>query len=354
MWAAGAFAEVPLVFGGSAALDYRFISGPNAPQNPSFLGIRSLGLEVAAKAVLDIGHGASFTVKACGGCHGIELDQAYGEVLLTDEFNVRAGRINVPFGEFNIRHDPANFVMPSKPMPYAMGDMLYYTPAGFNLGIVPTPFVDNGVEIFGSFSLGKRVSLDYSLYAAKGLQGSNDFDFAQGRQYLDNNDTPTGGARLVLAGADWAVGGSFMAGTYDAADKLLSMMAGLELYFRAGPVTFRAEALGRRTDLDPSAVGYKYVLVDAWFLKLGWYAEVDIEFHRRFTLGLRSDGVHRLGEPIPGSDLSPSSGAQRQTVSGLFRFTENIAAKAGYELWTFTGVDYTVRHVGRVAVVVSY
>ncbi len=31
-----------------------------------------------------------------GGCHGIELDQAFGEVLYVDALNVRAGRINVP------------------------------------------------------------------------------------------------------------------------------------------------------------------------------------------------------------------------------------------------------------------
>ncbi len=349
-----ALAADPLTFGASASLDYRYISGPNPPVNPSALGINSLGLEVAAKAVVDIGHGTSFTIKACGGCHGIELDQAYGEVLYVDGLNVRAGRINVPFGEFNTRHDPANFVTPSKPLPYAMGDMLFYTSKGFNLGIVPTPFIDNGVEVFGTFSLGTKVQLDYSLYAGKGLAGTNDYDFASSRQYLDNNRTPSGGGRVVLAGGDWAVGGSFNAGAYDPKDSLLSMMGGFELYFRIGKVTFRGEGLLRRTDLDPNAVGYAYNVVDTYIEKFGWYAQLDFELHRKFILAVRSDGIHRFGLPLPGSDLSPSAGMQRQTLAGLFRITENFALKADYELWTFSGVNYQTRHVARLAIVFGY
>ena len=118
--ASAAPANEILTFSGSAAVDYRFISGPRPPTNPSSLGITALNLEVAAKVVAEVGHGVSFTVKACGGCHGIELDQAYGELRVRDEVNLRVGRINVPFGEFNVRHDPANFSTPSKPLMYAM------------------------------------------------------------------------------------------------------------------------------------------------------------------------------------------------------------------------------------------
>ena len=349
-----AHAADPLTFGASASLDYRFFSGPNPPPNPSALGISSLGLEVAAKAVVDVGRGTSFTIKACGGCHGLELDQAYGEVLYVDALNVRAGRINVPFGEFNTRHDPANFVTPSKPLPYAMGDLLFYTKQGFNLGIVPTPFIDNGVEVFGNFALGRKAQLDYSLYLGKGLAGSNDFDFAASRNYLDNNKTPTGGARVVLSGGDWAFGGSVNAGTYDPRDRLLSVMGGVELYFRVGIVTFRGEGLLRRTDLDPDAEGYAYKAIDTFIVKAGWYAQLDFDLHQRFTLALRTDGQHRFGLPLPGSELSPSAGMQRQTVAGLFRITGNFSVKADYELWTFSGVNYQPRHVVRLAIVFGY
>lgn len=352
--AAPAWAFDNITVGGSASVDYRFVSGDNPPVNPSLLGITGLGLEVAAKTVVDIGHGVSFTVKACGGCHGLELDQAYGEVMVREYFNVRAGRINVPFGEFNTRHDPANFTTPSKPLPYAMGDMLFYTPRGFNLGIVPAPYVDNGVEVFGTLALSSSTQLDYSLWVAKGLSGQNDFDFASSRRYLDNNKTPASGARLVLSGADWAVGLSGSGGTYDDADRLIYLMGGVELYFRAGPLKFRAEGLARRTELDPNAPGYAFTLIDTWFLKFGWYAQLDVELGPRLTLALRSDGLHRLGMPLPGSDLGPSSGMQRQTLALLFRITGNFALKGDYELWTFTSVPYELRHVGRAALVFSY
>jgi hypothetical protein len=344
-----------LTFSGSAAVDYRFISGPRPPSNPSSLGITALNLEVAAKVVAEIGHGVSFTVKACGGCHGIELDQAYGELRVRDELNVRVGRINVPFGEFNVRHDPANFSTPSKPLMYAMGDMLQYGPDGFNLGIVPAPYVDNGVELLGSFSLGGATQLDYSLYVVKGLAGSNDFDFAYSRRYLDNNALPSFGGRLVLTGENWAVGASGTGGTYDDRDKLWYVMAGLDTYARVGPVTLRAEAAGRRTDIDPTATGYPYQVVDPWFLKLGWYVQVDVALHPRLTLVVRSDGLHRLGMPIPGSSVASSAaGVQRQTIAALGRITENLALKLDYELWTFSGVDYPLRHMARAVLVFAY
>jgi hypothetical protein len=114
------------IFSGSAAVDYRLVSGNTALQNPSPLGINGLTFEVAQKIVAEVGHGVSFSIKACGGCHGIEIDQGYGELRLKPFFNVRAGRLNVAFGEFSMRHDPANFSTPSKPLPYAMGDMLQY------------------------------------------------------------------------------------------------------------------------------------------------------------------------------------------------------------------------------------
>ncbi len=344
-----------VILGGSASLDYRYISGDNPPTNPSLLGINALGLEVAAKAVIDIGHGVSFTVKACGGCHGLELDQAYGEAMVRDFFNVRAGRINPSFGEFNQRHDPSNYTTPSKPLPYAMGDMLFYTPKGFNLGIVPSPYVENGLEIYGTLPFGGSVQLDYALWGAKGLAGANDFDFAYGRRYLDNNRLPALGARLVLSGAEWAFGGSVSGGTYDDADKLTYVMGGAELYFRVGILKFRGELLARRTQLDRTAPGYAFTLIDDWFLKLGWYGQIDLDVHPRFTIVLRSDGLHRFGEPIPGSDIvSTSAGMQRQTLALLLRLSGNFAVKADYELWTFGGIAFETRHVARAAVVFGY
>jgi hypothetical protein len=339
---------------GSASVDYRFVSGLNPPQNPSPLGITGLTFEVAQKVVAEVGHGVSFTVKACGGCHGIEVDQGFGEVRLKRFFNVRVGRLNVPFGEFTLRHDPANYTTPSKPLPYAMGDMLEYSREGFNLGVVPGPYVDNGIEAFGSFSLSAKVQLDYALYVVKGLAGSNDLDFTASRSYVDNNRTPAFGGRVVLTGDDWAFGGSASAGAYDAKDSLWYVMGGLEFYARFGNFVVRAEALARRTDLDPAATGYPFVLIDRWFLKAGWYAQIDWSPRPELTFILRSDGLHRLGMPIPGTGLSQSAGVQRQTAAMMVRTHEHLAVKLDYELWTFVGAPYEIRHVARLALVVGY
>jgi hypothetical protein len=235
-----------------------------------------------------------------------------------------------------------------------MGDMLRYTRSGFNLGIVPAPYVDNGLEVFGSLPLGPVNQLDYSVYVVKGLTGENDFDFERSRTFLDNNRTPAFGGRLVLTGPDWSLGASGSAGLYDPADSRWYVMGGVELYFRADPVTFRAEALFRRTDLDPTAT-YAYQVVDPWFLKLGWYAQVDVQVARPLTLVLRSDGLWRSGLPLPEAvQLSPRASVLRQTAAVLWRVEEHFALKADYELWTFAGITEPMRHLVRVAVVGGY
>ncbi len=344
-----------VILAGSASLDYRLVSGAAPPTNPSPLGISGMTFELAQKVVVDVGHGVSFTVKACGGCHGLEVDQGFGELHVRRFFNVRAGRLNVPVGEFTVRHDPTNFSTPSKPLPFAMGDMLQYGRTAFNLGIVPAPAVDNGVEVFGSFGLGKHVSLDYTVSLIKGLAGDNDLDFARSRVWVDNNRTPAVAARVVLTGPDWSFGASGTAGAYDSKDSLWYTIAGLEAYARLGIVTLRAEALARRTDLDPTATGYPFQLIDAWFLKAGWYAQADVQLHRLVTLVLRSDGLHRFGIPLPDSELTTTSaGVQRQTVAAFVRANDFVAFKADYELWTFTGTTFPLRHVGRVALVLGY
>ncbi|MFZ5468636.1 MAG: hypothetical protein ACOZIN_04285 [Myxococcota bacterium] len=358
---------VDALFAGSLATDFRYVSPPSDPQAFSRLSIDSVTLEASQKIVVELGNGVSFSVKACAGCHGLELDQAYGEVHAHRFFNLRAGRLNVPFGEFNARHDPRNFSAPSKPLPYAMGDMLYYSRQELNLGIVPAPWVDNGAEVFGSFALGERLSLDYTAFLVKGLAGDNDLDFASSRSYVDINRTPTLGGRLVLAGDDWAVGLSGSGGTYDAKDRFWYLMAGVEGYLRLGAWTFRAEALERRTDLDPDDPDYSVPLKDPWFLKLGWYAQVDWELSPKLLLLVRTDGLHRLGVPLPGSALgaalagrdpnvatTPSVGVQRQTLGVLVRPSEHLAIKAGYELWTFSGLSYQRTHLGRVGLVLGY
>ena len=352
-----AAAAVDMMYSGSVALDHRLFVGVNsgAVGLPSSIGLGSLNLEVAHKVTVDVTRGVSANVKMCFGCHGIELDQAYGEFHVNDLFNLRFGRINVPVGEFNARHDPANFTTPSKPLPYAMGDMLHFQPNEFNLGVVPTPYSDNGVEIFGSLALGQTAQLDYTAYAVKGLAGFNDIDFRFSRSFVDNNNTPAVGTRLVVSAGPVSLGASFGAGFYDRQDKLRYFLLGGELYARWRSLVLRAELIARRTDLDPGAVGYLYAADRPYYLPVGYYTQLDWEATSWLTLIYRADGLRRSGMPLPDSRIVELySGITRHTVSALLRFRNGFLVKGGYEYWSFSGVDFESQHALRLALLFSY
>src|SRR6266850_7841764 len=102
---------------------------------------------------------------------------AFFEYRASNEFRVRIGRMTPAFGSFPLRHDPANHLTSDKPLPYDMGRMLRRN--DWNEGILPAPWVDNGIELGGThFWDGGQV--DYAVYAVggpKGGPGSTDFDF---------------------------------------------------------------------------------------------------------------------------------------------------------------------------------
>jgi len=79
---------------------------------------------------------------------------AYFDYRVADELAFRVGRFSPSFGAFNIRHDPANHATSDKPLPYDMGRMLRMNE--WNLGVLPSPFPDNGVEIDGTHWFGER------------------------------------------------------------------------------------------------------------------------------------------------------------------------------------------------------
>jgi hypothetical protein len=143
-------------FAGSAQLDYHLIASETDDGNQ--LGIDGFTAEVAFKVVADVSDRLSAAAKVCYGCHGFEMAMAYFDYRIFDELSFRAGRFSPSFGAFNLRHDPANPPLSSTPRPYDMGLMLRSN--DWNLGVLPSPFPDNGVEIAGSHWFGERVQLD--------------------------------------------------------------------------------------------------------------------------------------------------------------------------------------------------
>jgi hypothetical protein len=84
----------------------------------------------------------------------LSIEQAYLDFLLSDRFNVRFGRILVPVGIINRKHEPPTFYGVERP--------------SFDRVIVPTTWSADGIGVFG----GIGPSLKYELYVASGLDGS--------------------------------------------------------------------------------------------------------------------------------------------------------------------------------------
>jgi hypothetical protein len=335
-------------FAGSAQLDYLFV-----PDEPSGTGNRSVydgfTTEVALKVAADVSDHLSANVKVCYGCHGFELPMAYFDYRVADELNFRAGRFSPSFGAFNIRHDPANHATSDKPLPYDMGRMLRLR--DWNLGVLPSPFPDNGVEINGTHWFGERTQLDYAVYAISGFrapENSNDITWAlsqtRGGNMVDNNGRPAGGARAAATfrfgeGNDLTVGGSVMGGTWDPANRYTYLIGGGDLAARIGRTQLRLEYLLRRQTFAPDpAVPYKLVVPasgEESFEKHGAYLEIERSMTDTVVLLLRADGLYRAGNLPVASPLAPRAGVGRATAGGTLAVAPGLRLKASAELWAF-------------------
>ena len=84
----------------------------------------------------------------------LSIEQAYLDFLLSDPVNIRFGRILVPVGITNRKHEPPTFYGVERP--------------SFDRVIVPTTWSADGIGTFG----GLGPSLKYELFLVSGLDGS--------------------------------------------------------------------------------------------------------------------------------------------------------------------------------------
>jgi hypothetical protein len=347
--ATGRAAAIDRNFAGSAQLDYLL-----APSEPSSAAGRTVfegfTTEVALKMAVDVSDHLSANVKVCYGCHGFELPMAYFDYRVADEFGVRVGRFSPSFGSFNIRHDPANHTTSDKPLPYDMGRMLRWTQ--WNLGVIPSPFPDNGIEVGGTHWFGERTQIDYAAYAVSGFKasdGSLDLDWLQSLSrnafVVDNNNRPTVGGRAAVTrrvgdANDITAGASFMYGTYDPANAFTYAIAGADLAARIGRTQIRSEYLVRRQtfpedptvpfELPVTATGRDH------FDKHGAYLEVERAMNDALALVARADGLYRVGNVPIGNPLGPRSAVFRYTIGGAFTLAPGWRLKSSAELWAFS------------------
>jgi hypothetical protein len=268
------------------------------------------------------------------------------------------GRFSPSFGEFQLRHDPANHRTVDKPLPYDMGRMVRLRE--WNLGILPIPYVDNGLEVGGTQWVGSKFQFDYAAYAAGGLRGESDgldIDWIQQRSggfyYLDNNSRPAFGGR-VSATIDlsdqemiYTVGASGMGGWYDPKSELSYQIGGVDLYARIRRFELRAEYLLRRTEMslgpDPAS-RFKYGpgadgKYDRHFIKDGFYVEAIVPVLPRFELVGRFDGLRRFGNVPTTSALRKESAVLRYTFGGDVSLGYGVRIKLSGEYYDFSDFE---------------
>jgi hypothetical protein len=339
-------------FAGSVQLDENFtpLEPSTNAQTQLFEGFTT---ELAAKLAVDITNRISVNVKVCFGCHGFETDMAYVDLRAADELNVRVGRFSPSFGGFNLRHDPANHKLADKPLPYDMGRMLRMR--DWNLGVLPSPFPDNGAEIDGTHWLGESLEVDYAAYAVSGLKAGQtglDLDFVQSHTgnlyYVDNNNTPAVGGRLAFTArlgsvTDLTVGASGMGGFYDPQNSRTYLIAGADVWLRFGRTNLRAEWLVRRQEFDASDVtALKYAVPPTggdFFVKHGAYIELEQPLGPRVDGIARVDGLLRMGNVAAGSPLSNDATLVRYTLGASFVVARGVRLKLSPELWQFDYAD---------------
>lgn len=348
-------------FAGSIQLDYMAVPSEKTGRR---LGLDGATAEVSLKIAMDFSSRITSNVKVCVACHGFEVGMAFFDVRVADELNVRAGRFTPSFGEFPVRHDPANHRTSDKPLPYDMGRMLRHEE--FNEGVLPAPWVDNGLELNGTHYFGEKVQLSYAAFAVGGPRAGTepvDFDYKLSRSgeayYIDNNSRPVVGGQLVLGliGEDvsGSIGASMMAGTYDPEHKYKFGIYGAHANLRVKNVSLRLEYLIRRTKMalgeDPEA-DFKYGpgtdgRYDPYVLKEGAYAEVEFPLSRRLTVVLREDGLRRRGNVLRTSAMRSESALLRHTAGLAIGIGQSVRIKLSYERYDFSDFeDEDVIHTG--------
>ena len=357
-------------FAGSVQASYLYVQDKDKDAKPRDMAFDGFTTELSMKLAVDFNEHISTNVKVCYGCHGFDVDMAFVDLTAFDELRFRVGRFNPSFGEFPLRHDPANHRTVDKPLPYDMGRMLRLRE--WTMGVLPSPYVDNGLEVAGTHWFGLALQFDYAAYVVSGLRGENDatdFDFTQSRSgssyYVDNNSKPSTGGRVAFTldlsdlETTFTLGGSGMYGTYDPDSKLSYWVAGTDFYARIKTFELRGEYLLRRTEMDlgaDPASKFKYGpnkkgQFDRYFLKDGFYLEALVPVLPRLELIGRFDGLRRRGNVAATSALRKESAVLRYTFGADISVGHGVRVKLSGEFYDFSDFkDEIAATLGVVAV----
>ncbi|MCC6572611.1 MAG: hypothetical protein IT462_02365 [Planctomycetes bacterium] len=326
-------------FGGSFATSYgALIPTPGQTQTvipeEGFVGEFSLMLKIEPPV-----KGLSGSFRACFSCHAFEVETATVQYRPSSEICVRAGRFNLPLGGINDRHDPGVRKTVSMPLTRTMGNMVRQRE--FNLGVLPAPAVDTGIDVSGSIDLfGAGFSFSYDVFCVTGLRGEGaDISFVSSRSPLDNNGEPAAGARVGLDSAYFSVSGSFMFGHQDEARRLSYSVASLDFQLRIGRLSVEGEVAARHTQFL-NAGGH----AQTW-RKYGYYLQADLDIWEEFYLVFAVDGLYVadvfLGPSGPVKTRAPDTTDDRnalfRAVAGvMWSPWSSLRLKLDFEYWNFS------------------
>jgi hypothetical protein len=308
---------------------------------------RGIAGEFALGGELYFSREITLSAQVCVGCHGFELQKAYGEYRASDAFILRAGRLSVPFGGISDRTSPAQVESSSMPLPYIMGWMVRRNE--FNLGIVPSPIVDNGAEFLGNLWLSEGVELGYEVAVTTGLKGTSpDIDWIQTRNFQDNNGEPAGAGRITLSTDPVTLGASGMGGHYDPDHKLAYVLAEADLSLHLERWNLRLEGDYRTTEFLDALGSTRSSR------RLGYVIQIDTALSDSWRIFFLQDGLQvrdllltALGpQPPPPGSRAPRSSVLRYTGGVVFSARPGLLVKGSVEFWDFSNfADTTVFHV---------
>ena len=400
-WPLQEAAAVEYNFAGSVSLNYKNLvnelGNPNLSKPPvqteRSLALTGFNLNASVKAVVDVTRYLSASVKMCYGCHGLEVASFFAELTPHPAFNIRAGRIMPSFGDFYLRHDPTVHKTADNPLPYDMGHMIHSNEWG--MGVLPIPYVDTGIEMFGTVRPKDYLSFSYAAHVVNGWKGPaqtngsppvHDFSFRRMRfvtttdYVVDNNRWPAVGGRAALTFSrtsempaltpDLTVGASAMYGTYDDYDKLSYLIYGVDFYMRVWRINLRGELIRRQQEVDPRLLDYNtpvphttgllnVTLDPPTVTKDGFYIESDFPLGGYLEGVLRCDGMRRAGPreartnpdqaalPPDQRTYAPAAAAALDFDDWIMRYTVGFniipitgaKIKLSYEYWNFKNVQ---------------
>jgi hypothetical protein len=199
---------------------------------------------------------------------------------------VEAGRMVVPFGVFSSQVNPGVYRTVSRPLMFNMGQRVYEDQLGDP--VLPMPFSDEGANLNVIVPLFDTVSLGLDTYVVNGLQGSNNINFDDSRDYVDNNKSPAVGSRVTLGNSTLKFGSSLIGGRYNANSGTGPDSRGLNFMIVGADVSYRyKDVLRVQAEFAQRSTQAFYDLADPVFATdkvSGYYVESELQLSRAARL----------------------------------------------------------------------